>query len=161
MPLVVNIRHLAKHNLRLQGQLPVSELDIDGRDAMIQLRQPLKHDLEVERLEDAILAQGHLRLTLDCLCVRCLKPVRYDLDLADWTCLLPLSGEEKVAVVNDCVDLTPHVREDILLAFPQHPLCKPGCGGLLPKTSKAQPVSDKSQDKDASSPWTKLDKLKF
>ena len=40
----------------------------------------------------------------------------------------------QVAIENDCVDLTPFVREDILLEFPQHPLCKPDCGGL--KTSQ-------------------------
>ena len=43
---------------------------------------------------------------------------------------LPLEGEEAVSVVNDCVDLTPYVREDILLEFPQHPLCEPECRGL-------------------------------
>ncbi len=35
-----------------------------------------------------------------------------------------------VPIKNDCVDLTPWVREDILLGFPQHPLCRPDCGGL-------------------------------
>ena len=47
-----------------------------------------------------------------------------------WIADLPLVGEEKVAVDNDCVDLTPYLREDILLAFPQHPLCEPDCRGL-------------------------------
>ncbi len=29
MPLLVNLRHLAKHDLLLNGELPVSELDLD------------------------------------------------------------------------------------------------------------------------------------
>jgi uncharacterized metal-binding protein YceD (DUF177 family) len=51
---------------------------------------------------------------------------------------LPLEGEDKVPVDNDCVDLTPFVREDILLEFPQHPLCKPDCGGIENK-NRASP----------------------
>jgi len=38
---------------------------------------------------------------------------------------LPLEGEEKTPVDNDCVDLTPFAREDMLLEFPQHPVCEP------------------------------------
>ena len=49
-------------------------------------------------------------------------------------------GEDRVAVDNDCVDLTPYLREDILLEFPQHPLCKPECRGLKKtSTGKAKP----------------------
>ena len=50
--------------------------------------------------------------------------------IATWTLHLPLEGEDKVTVENDCVDLTPFVREDILLEFPQHPLCKPDCARI-------------------------------
>ena len=42
---------------------------------------------------------------------------------------MPLEGEEKANVINDLVDLTPYLREDIVLAFPQHPLCRPNAAG--------------------------------
>ena len=161
MPIVVNIRHLASRDLHLQGELPVAELDIAQLDEVIQLRQPLEYDLEVERLEDAILARGSLYLNLDCECVRCLKPVKHEIDLPDWACHLPLIGDEKVAVVNDSVDLTPFIREDILLAFPQHPLCKPECGGLPKKPSKGRQTNDQTQKQGVPSAWTELDKLKL
>ncbi|MCX6922533.1 MAG: hypothetical protein NT154_04860, partial [Verrucomicrobia bacterium] len=112
MPLAVNLRNLEAHDIRLEGRLPVEELDIDPHDEVIQVRQPLEHDLEVQKLEDCLLVQGRLHLVLDCECVRCLKPFQYRLELDRWTCHLPLEGEDCVAVVNDCVDLTPYVRED-------------------------------------------------
>jgi uncharacterized metal-binding protein YceD (DUF177 family) len=62
-----------------------------------------------------------------------------------------------VAVANDCVDLTPFVREDMLLEFPRHPLCKPDCGGLKTKTGKVR----KNADGIAPSVWTELDKLEL
>ena len=48
MPLVVNLRHLEEHDVILRGELPVAELDLDMRDEMIRVTQPLRYDLEVE-----------------------------------------------------------------------------------------------------------------
>jgi uncharacterized protein len=162
MPLVVNLRHLDAHNVRLAGELPVEELDIDTLDDVIQLAQPLEYDLEVQKLEDGLLVQGRLRLNLECQCVRCLKLFRHRLDLANWTCHLPLRGEDHAVVVNDCVDLTPYVREDIVLEFPRHPLCNPGCRGL-PKASFGKSSSTSSTGKVGtdSSAWAELNKLKL
>jgi uncharacterized protein len=162
MPLAVNLRHLEAHNIRLEGTLSVEELDIDPHDEVIQVRHPLEHDLEVQKLEDGLLVQGHLRLVLECQCVRCLKAFQYHVELANWTCHLPLQGEDHLAVVNDCVDLTPLVREDILLEFPRHPLCHPECRGL-PKMSigKARSSGDIGKPDAGSPAWAELNKLKF
>jgi uncharacterized protein len=162
MPLLVNLRHLQARNAQLQGELSVEELDIDSRDEVIQVKQALQYELEVQTLEDGLLVHGRLRLILDCQCVRCLKTFRHPLKLEDWTCHVPLEGEEKAAVVNDCVDLTPYAREDILLEFPRHPLCKPDCPGL-PKLARGKAKNTRGTGKTAagSSAWAELNKLKF
>ncbi len=160
MSLTVNLRHLENRNVQLQGQLPIAQLDLDTRDEMIQGKTPLDYDLEAQRIEEGLLIQGRLALVLDCQCVRCLKAFRFELKLPNWTCHLLLAGEEPVEVVNDCVDLTPYVREDILLAFPQHPLCDPECRGLPQKSSGKPAPANKSGDKKADlSAWSELDKL--
>ena len=162
MSLVVNLRHLAAHSARLRGELSAGELDIDTRDEVIQLSRPLEHDIEVQKLEGGLLLQGHLRMILDCQCVRCLKRFQYPLELKGWTCHVPLEGEERAAVVNDCVDLTPYVREDILLEFPQHPLCNPKCGGFSTLSVDEQNRAGMSGKPEAgSSAWAELNKLKF
>ena len=130
MPLLVNIQHLTLKSLTLKGNLEAAELDLGKLDEMAQANKPLKYEFEVEKLDQAVLVQGSLTLKLDCQCVRCLKPFTLPLVLEGWACHLPLEGEDAVSVSNDSVDLTPHIREDILLAFPQHPVCKPECGGL-------------------------------
>jgi uncharacterized protein len=162
MPLTVNLRHLEAHNIRLSGTLPVQELDIDPCDEVVEVRHPLEHDLEVQRVEDGLLVRGHLRLVLECQCVRCLKPFQHRLELVNWTCHLPLAGEDRVAVVSDSVDLTPYVREDILLEFPRHPLCNPGCRGL-PKTfiGKSKSTGGGGKPEVGSSAWAELNKLKL
>ena len=40
MPLLVNLRHLATHNLDFKGELPAAELDLETRDEMIRVEQP-------------------------------------------------------------------------------------------------------------------------
>jgi uncharacterized protein len=162
MSLQVNLRHLEVHNVQLSGQLPVAELDIDTRDEIIKLCEPLNYDLEIQNLEDGLLVQGRLSLTLQCQCVRCLKPFSYELKIDPWTCHLPLKGEEAVPINNDCVDLTPAVREDILLEFPQHPLCERDCRGLRSApVGKSKTFSKIGQSEEGSPAWNELNKLKF
>ena len=160
--MAVNLRHLEAHNIDLEGSLPIEELEIDTRDEVIQVRQPLDHDLEVQKLEDGLLVQGRLHLVLECQCVRCLKPFQYHLKLEHWTCHLPLRGEDCVTVTSDCVDLTPYVREDILLEFPRHPLCNPDCRGL-PGTSVglSRNLSGTGKTEVGSPAWAELNKLKL
>jgi uncharacterized metal-binding protein YceD (DUF177 family) len=161
MPLLVNIQHLLRHPVVLKGELAVEELDYAVNDEMVQPRSPLHYSLEVEKLEDAVLAQGRLMLKLDCQCVRCLKPFAIAVDLPNWACHLPLTGDDAVPVVNDSVDLTPHIREDTLLGFPHHPVCDAECGGLK-IASRGQ--SEKTSQTEAdlpSSAWLELDKLKL
>jgi uncharacterized protein len=160
MPLLVNLRLLEKQDLALDGELSAADLDIDLSDEMIQLTRPLTYRLEVQKLDESVLVRGRVALPLDCQCVRCLKPFESRLDLPDWTCLVLLSGEDKAPVIGDSVDLTPFLREDILLELPQHPLCKADCGGLKKPEVRKPKKRSPGAAKDASA-WTELDKLKF
>jgi DUF177 domain-containing protein len=158
--LSVNLRHLATHEIHLKGELPVEELDFDLRDEMMRAEKPLCYDLQIEKLHNAILVQGKLELTLDCQCVRCLKSFEKKISLPHWTLHLPLAGDEKVVVDNDYVDLTSFAREDMLLELPQHPLCKPDCGGLKKiEAGKARKTGGKNELKPSA--WVELDKLKL
>ncbi len=160
MPLLVNLRHLEDENLELKGELPVEELELELRDDLIRAEKPLEYDIEVQRVDGSLLVRGQLHLTLACQCVRCLKPFNYELTLDDWTVHLPLEGEEKVEVSGDFVDLTPHIREDILLEFPQHPLCEADCRGL-PKPNSGKSNTSDSTKMEEPSAWAELDKLKL
>jgi uncharacterized protein len=162
MALTVNLRHLDEGDLHLKGELSLEELDIDTRDEVIQIGSPLRYDINVQEVENGLLAHGSLDLRLSCECVRCLKKFDYPVRLPQWAAHLAFQGEEPTPVINDCVDLTPAMREDILLEFPQHPLCDPECRGL-PKTTigKAKNTSGEDDTNGESSPWSELDKLKF
>jgi uncharacterized protein len=163
MPVTVNLRHLVSKDVTLKGELPAAELELDDRDEVVRLTRPVEYDIEVQQMDDALLAQGKIEVLLDCLCVRCLKPLTERLELDPWTCHVPLEGEEAAPIESDSVDLTPFIREDILLAFPQHPLCDPECKGLSKSQLAEQQarLSSPTRTSNASAAWSALDKLKL
>ena len=162
MPLLVNLRHLEKGEVTLKGELTAEDLDLLELDELIQVEDPVKYNLEASKMEDSILVQGRLTLKLRCECARCLKSFTRKLELPDWTCLLLLEGDDAVKITNDCADLTPYLREDILLELPQRPLCQPGCRGLPKKGPGKTKITGKAgQPGEVSPEWSVLNKLKL
>ena len=163
MAVHVPLAALDKGIVRLSGRLTPEELGIEpGEDPCLKIVHPFDYDISVEKTGDDLFVEGVVESVVDCQCVRCLEPFAFALRLDPWNCVLPLEGEEKVSVVNDCVDLTPYIREDMVLAFPQHPLCKPDCSGLAKtqqKPEKGPGAAAKSES--SSSAWSALDKLKL
>jgi DUF177 domain-containing protein len=160
MPLLCYLHQLEKDPVSLHEELSVGELQLEGVDELIRVVSPITCHLHAQLLDRSILVKGDIRLKLECECARCLKSFQKPLELADWTCLLSLDGEEKVEIAGDCVDLTPWAREDILLALPQHPLCGPECPGLAlaSQNEVKQAVDDRNQPPSA---WAELNKLKL
>jgi uncharacterized protein len=160
MPLLVNLRQLQTEPQELSGELPVADLALERPDETLHLTHPLEHELTATFMDDAILLQGTLRLPMECDCVRCLKRFPFTLELPDFAAHLPLAGEDAVPVVDDSVDLTPFLREDILLTLPQHPLCKPDCRGLS-QLAAGGASGTPPQTNAGASAWAALNKLKL
>jgi uncharacterized protein len=160
MRALVNIRHLEAGPLELRGRLTLKEMDIDPLDPLVHVRQELAYDLVVQKVERGILAQGNVELALECECSRCLTTYTHPVRLDNWICHLPFEGEERAPLINDLVDLTPYLREDIVLAFPQRPLCEPECKGLS-RPLQETPAGGSQAAGTASPAWAELNKLKL
>lgn len=162
MSIIVKLSRLDQADQRLEGALAASELNMENLDSAIRIRGPLEYILSASRKGHLLLVRGRLRLLLACDCVRCLMEFDLRVEIGLWTRLIPLEGDERAKVKNDCVDLTPYIREDILLDFPLHPVCGKGCQGPPNERSlhkgKGSPGSASKND---ATTWAKLDKLKF
>lgn len=157
------LRELETKDLEINGDVAPEEFDIEGVDELIHLRQPVQVELTAQHLDDGILVRGRITARLDCECGRCLKPFIHTLVVDPFDVHLPLTGEDAVAVDNESVDLTPLLREDMLLGFPQHPLCEEDCDGLARKKPSRANQTDPSvaEAADPSSVWAALNKLKL
>jgi uncharacterized protein len=160
MPAYVNLRLLQKEPAHLEGDLPVAEFGADLRDELMRFTAPLSYEVDVERHPDGLLVTGTLRTTLSCNCSRCLKPFDLPLHLDSFTALVPLTGDEALRVEGDFGDLTPLLREDIYLALPTNPLCRPECRGL-PEKDVARDSRLEGVPSEDRSPWAALDQLKL
>jgi len=88
---------------------------------------------------EGVLVTGTARAGLEGECVRCLEPIRDELEgpfqelfvYADHA----LSGEddEVSKLEGDLVDLEPLLRDAVVLALPFQPLCQDDCPGLCPE----------------------------
>lgn len=159
MPILVHLRQLDKGEVLLQGELSPEELDLQLSNEVMRVKGALQFDLTADHLEAGVLVGGELRLCLEADCVRCLKTFTLEFRKDDWQCLLPLEGEDSVPIVDDSVDLTPWVREDILLELPQHPLCDTRCGGFLQAPATQADSPGGSTLGESSSAWDALNKL--
>lgn len=163
MSLNVNLQRLDRGGIALKGELPAAALDFGLHDNAIRVEHPLRYDLVVEKFDRALLVRGRMELLLDCVCVRCLREFTRSLSLTDWTCHVPLEGEDAAPVAGDCVDLTPCLREDILLAIPRHPVCvcKSGCEVLAQSLRGSSQSSGGLDNSTPASAWSELDRLKL
>ena len=158
MPFTVNVQHLELEGQEYQGSIPVDDLDLDSIDDLICPLSSLDYRLTVEKHETNLLVQGEMRQIFGCECSRCLKKFELPVVIPDWSGFVALEGEESLPVNNDMVDLTTVLREDILLALPQHPVCGQACRGLGSKVAEIREPHD-AEDLKGSSPWIALDHL--
>ncbi|MEN9601906.1 MAG: hypothetical protein RLZZ313_725 [Verrucomicrobiota bacterium] len=159
MSLKVNLRLLEKESIQLDGDILGSELAPDFHDELMRLSHPVEYELTVDRQSESLLVIGSLRTHVDCECSRCLKSFVLSVQLDEFSVLSPLEGEDALPVDGDFADLTPSLREDILLSLPTNPLCGPDCRGLKPKgQSRELQVREQAEPNSA---WSALDNLKL
>lgn len=161
MSLKVNLKHLEEGPVELDDSIPGIELAPDFQDELIRLVHPVEYELTVERQGEGLLVGGRLSCRVECDCARCLKTFILPLEIQDYTALVPLTpvdGEVSAERDGDIADLTPVIREDILIALPTSPLCSTDCRGLQRKPKN--PDSNLEASSSASA-WTALDKLKL
>ena len=159
MSLQVNLRLLEKGDLHLDGDVPASELAPDFHDELMRLSHPIEYELNVQKQSAGLLVTGTLRTHVDCECSRCLRPFLLTIRVDGFSLLAPLEGEDALPVDGDFADLTPAVREDILITLPANPLCSDDCRGLDPKArSRGSQAGDQAGPNTA---WSALDRLKL
>src|SRR5262245_26775869 len=147
----IHLKQIPPEGLHLEGdeECPVPELAADG----VVCTGPLHYDLEVGLSGDALWAKGTLSQPLELSCVACLERFAFTIQVPTFALHTELTGPE-------VIDLTPFIREDILLNLPAYPRCDRD-GGRVCKAPKDLSTERKATDRAASQPavWSPLDKL--
>lgn len=139
----INLRHIPAEGKHYAGDESAANLKIEN--TLYRFEEPIHYDLEATLSGRGLLVRGTLHTLVRATCVRTLEPFDLPVNIDDFTVL----AEE---APGDIVDLTPHMREDILLALPAHP--------INPNAPKAVRLTDDAPPAKGSDAWEKLEQLK-
>jgi uncharacterized protein len=149
----VHLRQIHADGLHLEGEeeSPIPDLATDD----IRCTGPLRYSLDLGISEGALWATGSLAQPVELRCVRCLEPFPFDIEAKAFSIHLDLTGPE-------VIDLTPHLREDILLNLPAHPHCDREGGRVCPVSIRSDAGTLAPEGTEKRQPdWSVLDKLKL
>ncbi|MBR4125743.1 MAG: DUF177 domain-containing protein [Victivallales bacterium] len=160
---------LAPEGKTLSGDLDCSEFDLSDLPRRT-FTTPIHYELKLTPINGGhdLLVQGSLASQLTAVCDRCDEPFA-------WNLFIESVCHEYEDAFGTTVDLTDDLREDILVAIPQHFLCDEECRGLCPHCgqnlnqgtcdcedseaeSDGSPIEE-DNTADNNSPWGQLDQL--
>jgi uncharacterized metal-binding protein YceD (DUF177 family) len=147
-----------KIHLRQIPQGATLHLENDLDPAFLELsadakpKGPVHCSLDVGLSDGGLFATGSLSLTVEMTCVACLRTFETTLSVPDFALQIELAGGESV-------DLTPQIREDILLVLPSHPRCDSDGRTKCPATFQSAPAEPLIDEADHSA-WDALDEFK-
>ena len=147
----IHLRQIPDGGLHLEGEedCPLPQLNPDE----VQCAGPLHYDLDAGVSEGALWANGKLRQPVELRCVRCLEPFAFDIAVEDFAVHTPLTGPEEI-------DLTPFMREDILLNLPTYPHCDREGGRVCP-VAPLENGGNATRASTRPTDWSALDGLKI
>lgn len=152
----IHLRQIPEDGLHLEGEEPSAVLDLPTDD-LLRTLSPLRYSLDIGMSSDGLWVTGELALDLELECVRCLEKFVYPLVVPDVALQMELPPQETV-------DLTPYLREDILLALPAHPHCdwsgERVCPGRQAAKGGAASEEGAGEPSRAPSAWEVLDQIR-
>ena len=143
----IHLNQISDHGLHLEGEEATDYLDLN--DVPLEPLGPVRYLLDLGLSEGGLFATGTLALDLQLECVSCLEKFSYPLRVDAFALQTELDGRETV-------DLTPFLREDILLVLPSYPHCDWNGERVCPGATRT--TTDVSSESHA---WDKLNKLKI
>jgi DUF177 domain-containing protein len=144
----VHLKQIPTEGLHLEGEeeCPIPELETDG----VRCAGLLHYDINIGVSGGALWARGSLSQPVELRCVSCLETFVHEIQVPAFAVHTDLHGPESV-------DLTPFMREDLLLNLPPHPHCDRDGSGVC----EAKHIEIAEQDTQRKSDWSALDKLKL
>ena len=144
----IHLKQIPAQGLHLDGDedCPIHDLEPEG----IRCAGQLHYNIDLGIAGVALWARGSLSQPVELSCVSCLEKFEYEIRVPAFAVHTDLHGPETV-------DLTPFIREDLLLNLPAHPRCDKD-GNRVCKAKRPETVE---QDTKRKSDWSALDKLKL
>lgn len=123
----INIKQLPLEGLTLEEEVGPAGLDLETD--LVKFREPVKLKAHATKITNAVIVDLAINAAMSTGCSRCLEEFKVSIK-KEIRLSYPVEKSETV------IDLSPDIREEIILDYPLRPLCKPDCQGLCPKCGK-------------------------
>ena len=171
-PLVLDTHELGRRPgamQRIQRSVPApADLGIGGVVGVPE-GADIELDLRLESVMEGVLVSGTARAPLAGECVRCLDAIDSETTVElqelyvypDRAEDMGAAADDEVRVVEgELIDFEPTLRDAVVLALPQAPLCRDDCPGLCPQCG-ARLADDPTHQHEIADPrWAALAKLR-
>jgi uncharacterized metal-binding protein YceD (DUF177 family) len=148
----IHLKQIRAEGLHIEGEeeCPIPELQADG----VRCVGPMHYSIDLGISGNALWANGSLTQPVEAACVSCLEKFVYDVKVPAFAVHTELRGPETV-------DLSPFIREDILLNLAAYPHCDRD-GGRKCSRPKIESTAAEEEEQEAKREhdWEALDKLK-
>lgn len=116
----IHVNRIPEEGLRDRATCDPATMDMDRGD--IRLAEPFSVEAFMTLAERELIVNVNIRCPLRLTCARCLE--EFESTVAPSTVLTyPVKPD-------DVVDITEDIRQEIILAYPMVPVCRPDCKGL-------------------------------
>ncbi len=119
----INLTELGEEYKHYKGEDDAEVFDLE-EDNSLRPDGPLSYDVAAELVSDQLIVRGRIWAPMHFLCCRCAVWNDCVVEVNDFLVAIEVGEEDELA------DLTPEMREAIILALPDYPLCGESCKGL-------------------------------
>ncbi len=121
--MIFSLAELAQGQADVSGEEPGSILEMDNEEHL-HVEGPIKYRLQASLAGSELVVRGSVSCRVSFACGRCGD--FFTANVTDSAFLRAVEVEEGM----EFVDLTPDIRESMILAFPLNPLCDASCKGI-------------------------------
>ena len=123
--LIINIKNIPPEGLERVLEFDPKDLDLkieDPAETAVAFEGLLKLDISIEIAASELIIRSRMEYTLKLICSRCLYEFKLPFDK---NCILNYNIQN-----SDSIDISDSIREEVILSYPQKPLCREGCAGI-------------------------------
>lgn len=124
--MIIDIPKLRPDGEWFEGEEPASILELEG-ESSLRVVAPVHYRLFVQAVSDRLVVKGTVFVPMEIQCGRCADFFSTTVEESSFLRVYEISG------TTETVEVTPDIREDILLKLPHFPVCSPDCKGLCPQ----------------------------
>ena len=156
--LKISVTQIDNEGIDFNGSANPEMLNLDKLDKIhgeIKFDKPVQYHLHVSLVSGGILVAGTLTTVAKCNCGRCLEEFEMKLQNVE-VCHYHehYKGTE--------LDISPELREDLLISLPMKYICREDCPGIEYETRKTETNKKAVEELDKENdPWKGLEGLKL